>query len=395
MPRILHIDMDAFFAAVEQQRNPELKGLPVIVGGHKDDRRGVVSTASYEAREFGVHSAMPISEAARLCPHGVFLRGDGGHYGEVSRSVCEILQEVSPLVEMASIDEAYIDVTGSLRLFGSEDAIARHIKQRILDELGLTCTIGISRNRMISKVASGLDKPNGYLNVEDGGEAEFLAPLKVSRIPGIGPKLAERLQRMGIETVRGLQKQSPEFLRRHFGNSAHFLQRVAAGQAGEHVATSRTPKSIGRETTFSDDVRDWDTIESTLRKLFETSVYALRAQQLEGRRITLKVRNPDFSTHTYSRTLDTPSAIEPVLWNAVQHLLGEVRTRQPVVRLIGFQIGELSSGQHQMMIGEQDIEQWEQALTSVDRLRTKYGIQFLKSGRALKSRISDRHRPND
>lgn len=395
MPRILHIDMDAFFASVEQQRNPELRGKPVIVGGHKDDRRGVVSTASYEAREFGVHSAMPIREAARRCPHGIFLRGNGELYSEISRSVKTILEEVSPLVEMASIDEAYIDISGSIRLFGGEDAIAAHIKGRIQEELGLTCTIGISANRMISKVASGLDKPNGCIIVPDAEGAAFLAPLNIERIPGIGPKLAQRLHGIGIATIGDLQRREPKDLERRFGNTAAFLLRVAKGLAGESVTTSRTPKSIGRETTFGEDSGDWSAIESTLRGLFEYAMHALRGQGLEARRLTLKVRSPDFSTHTYSKTLDAPTDVEPVVWNEVRALLAEVRKKQPVVRLIGFQVGELSAGQHQMTFDDQEHLTWEQAFSSVDAVRERFGFHALKSGRALNSRIADRHRPND
>lgn len=394
MKRILHIDMDAFFASVEQVKNPDLKGKPVIVGGKKGDRRGVVSTASYEAREFGVHSAMPIGQAVKRCPHGVFLRGTPGLYGKVSAQIRGILGEVSPHVEMTSIDEGYIDITGSIRLFGNEDAIAEHLKARILADTGLSCTIGISSNRMISKVASALDKPNGYVWVAPGEEQHFLAPLDVGRIPGIGPKLTERLNRDGIVTVSDLSSMGLEELVHRYENTGASLHRIGQGRGNDSITPIREAKSMGRETTFSDDESDWAVVEATLRTLLERTLHGMRTKGMDGRCVTLKMRSPDFMTHTYSRTMDVPTALEPEIWAVLQELIAQARKHCDSVRLVGVQLSGLTTSHHQLMLEETESTlHWEDAMNSVDAIRERFGFGVVQSGKAITSKETWRKGP--
>lgn len=384
MKRILHIDMDAFFASVEQVRNPDLQGKPVIVGGKKGDRRGVVSTCSYEARAFGVHSAMPLVKAQQLCPQGIYIPGNLKDYVALSKVIRSLLFEVSPLVEMASIDEGYIDITGSLRLFSGEEAIARHLKDRIHNETGLNCTIGVGSNRLIAKIASDAGKPNGYLSVPCGDEAAFLAPMKVGKIPGIGPKMSESLNKSGIYTVGDLQAVSLETLMQRYGNSGMSLHRRAQGQGSDNLQISHTAKSMSRETTFTEDTDDWPKIESVLTYLMERTLFSLREAGMEGRRITLKVRNSQFVTHTYSSTLSQPSALDTVVWSVIQPLLQQGQQETSLVRLIGFNIGELTCGHHQLLLGEvNDTEQWDKAMKGVDALRQRYGFQTVRSARSM------------
>lgn len=388
MKRILHVDMDAFFASVEQVQNPALVGKPVIVGGKPGDKRGVVSTASYEARKFGVHSAMPIAQAVKRCPQGIFVRGNSKLYSEISARIKNILGEVSPLVEMASIDEAYIDITGSIRLFGDEDAIASHLKERVYSETGLKCTIGISSNRMISKVASGLDKPDGYLRIIGGEECAFLNPIAVGRIPGIGPKLTARLKREGIHTVGDLNAMSLDNLMARYGDTGVSLHRIAQGMGSDAITRERVPKSIGRETTFAEDETDWTVVEATLRRLFERAVHAMRMKGVEGRCVTLKVRSPDFATHSYSHTMENATSLEPEIWVVVKGLLKKARTQCESVRLVGVQLSRLTTNQHQLLLDESgEVMRWEDAMASVDVIRERFGAGALQSGKSIGTKI--------
>ncbi|MBI2436053.1 MAG: DNA polymerase IV [Candidatus Hydrogenedentes bacterium] len=297
--RILHIDMDAFFAAVEVARDPSLRGRPLIIGGGEGDARGVVSTASYEARKFGVHSAMPLAQARKLCPHGIFMRGHYELYREASEKVHGVLESVSPLVQMASIDEAYVDVTGSQKLFGGDDAIAAYIKREIRHLTDLPCTIAITPNKLVSKVASDFAKPDGYLCIAAGEETAFLAPLPIRKLPGAGPQTCHMLESLGVLTIGQLAAIPLPMLERVFGQQlAVSLQRSAQGIASTTVETDRTPKSISRETTFEEDILDWRRIEQVLVYLTEKCTHALRAEGLEAKRVILKVRYTDFETNS-------------------------------------------------------------------------------------------------
>lgn len=383
--RILHIDMDAFFAAVEVARNPSLRGKPLIIGGNREDLRGVVSTASYEARVFGVHSAMPLAEARRRCPQGVFMRGDHAAYRAVSRQVREILESVSPVVQMASIDEAYIDVTGSVALFGGDDAIAAHLKGRIRAELGLPCTVAIAPNRLVAKIASAEAKPDGYHRVDAGAEAAYLAPLAVSKLPGAGPTTCAALERLGIATLGALAATPPRSLEAALGeNTARWLLRAARGEGGDTVETDQRPKQISRETTFQEDLRDWAELERVLADLLAHCMFSLRAQGLEAGRLTLKVRYADFETKTFAATLAEPTALDPAARDTLRALMPKARARRAPVRLVGVALGNLVEGQHQLRLfdGERD-QRWEQVLDKVDSIRGKHGFASLRSARSL------------
>ncbi|HPA40721.1 MAG TPA: DNA polymerase IV, partial [Candidatus Hydrogenedentes bacterium] len=282
MKRILHMDMDAFFASVEVARNPRLRGRPVVVGGEPGDPRSVVSSASYEARHFGVRSAMPIAEAHRLCPGAVFLRGDHELYGAVSRRIHTLLESVSPLVHMASIDEAYVDITGSLRLFGGEEALALGLKARIRGETGLPCTVAVAANKLVSKVAANEVKPDGCVSIPAGGEAAWLAPLPVGKLPGIGPRTREMLESLGILTVGALAAAPAPVLEPVFGaQNAHVLRAAALGVASDEVETGGAPKSISRETTFPEDLSDWALLGNVAAQLLEHCAHALREEGME------------------------------------------------------------------------------------------------------------------
>ncbi len=383
--RILHIDMDAFFASVEVVQNPALRGKPLIIGGAKEDARGVVSTASYEARKFGVHSAMPLAQARKLCPHGIYMRGNFPLYAEASRTVMAILNTVSPLVQIASIDEAYIDVTGSQKLFGGDDAIAAYIKSEIHRQTQLPSTLAITPNKLVSKVASDEGKPDGYVCVGPGEERAYLAPLAIRKLPGAGPKTCEVLESLGVLTIGQLADLPLPMLERVYGQqTAVGLQRAARGIASSKVEVESTPKSISRETTFEQDLLDWKRIEGVLAYLTERCTHTLREHGLETKCVTLKVRYRDFQTKTFAKTLREPTCIDADIIEALAELIPKGRARRARVRLIGVNLSSLSYNQHQLRLfdGEQ-TEKWERALESVDRVREKMGFEAMHFGKAL------------
>lgn len=382
--RILHIDMDAFFASVEQVLDPSLRGKPLIIGGEKTDLRGVVSTASYEARKFGVHSAMPLATAKRLCPHGIFMRGNHARYREASLKVRAILETVSPIVEPASIDEAYVDVSGSQRLFGGDDAIAAHIKKCIREETSLPCTIAISPNKLVSKIATDQVKPDGYIRIDEGEEAEFLRPLPLSKLPGAGPRTREVLERYGVHTIGNLAALPIDTLEKVFGPSAHGLQRAARGESTSPVETDSTPKSISRETTFEHDLGDWDKLERVLVYLAERTAYTLREHGMETKCVTLKVRYTGFDTKTFAHTLDEPTSVDSEIIGVLHQLLPKARERRDKVRLIGVALTSLTRNQHQLrLFGGQNSEKWEKVLESVDKVRGRHGFETIRTAKSV------------
>jgi len=382
--RILHIDMDAFFASVEQVRDPSLLGKPLIIGGTKDDRRGVVSTASYEARRYGVHSAMPLSEAKRLCPDGIYMRGNFADYSAASKKVRMVLDRVSPLVQMASIDEAYVDVSGSQQIFGGDDGVAVFIKREIRRETGLPCTVGIAPNKLIAKVASDAGKPDGYLRVAAGDEAAFLAPMPIRKLPGAGPKTCEALAVLGIGTIGELAGWPLAALQARFGPSGLGLQRAARGMSISEVETERIPKSIGRETTFSQDLGDWQQIERVLHYLMERTMHALREEKMQARRVTLKVRHADFSTYTFAYTLAEPTCLDGEVHEALQGLIARGKDGRARVRLIGVTLSQLSRDQQQLsLFGSRHKEKWEHVIGSVDQIRERHGFEYLRSAASM------------
>jgi DNA polymerase-4 len=382
--RILHIDMDAFFASVEQVLNPALKGKPLIVGGDRDDTRGVVATASYEARKYGVHSAMPLTQAKRLCPHGIFVRGSFERYEAASEEVHEILDTVSPLVESVSIDDAYVDVSGSQRLFGGDDAIAHYIKSRIREKTQLPCTIAVASNKLVAKIATDEAKPDGYLRVPTGGERAFLHPLPVGKLPGVGPRTQEMLESLGVMTIGRLADLPLQTLMNVFGQSGYALQRAAQGVCTTEVEPESLPKSVGRETTFERDLLDWAEIERILAYLTERAAYALREKGMETRCVTLKVRYGDFKTNTFAKTLPEPACVDAEIIRTLHELVSKARERRARVRLIGVSLSSLTYNQHQMSLFERKgKERWERAMESVDQVRDRYGFEFLRFARSM------------
>jgi len=380
--------MDAFYASIEQRDRPELRGRPVIVGA--DPRgRGVVSAASYEARRFGVHSAMPIGRAVRLCREGVFLPADMEKYVRVSRQIMAILAEFTPLLEPLSIDEAFLDVTRTRALFGDGKEQARHIKSGILTAVGLTASVGMASNKFIAKVASDLEKPDGLVVVRPGGEAEFLAPLPVLRLWGVGRVTASDLQSMGIRTIGQLAAVPPSYLQSRFGRSGILLGELAHGVDERPVEPFAPPKSMGAEETFDRDHRDADRLRATLRGQAERVARELRAEGYAGRTVTLKLRFADFSSITRSHT-DDPTQDGLRIYREARALLDRVALRQPV-RLIGLSVSGLGrAGVGQLPLLGPDAIRRERLAGALDRLAERFGEESIRPASLFEGRAPRR-----
>lgn len=370
--------MDAFFASVEQRDHPEWRGKPVVVGA-PPDRRGVVAAASYEARTYGIHSAMPSREAGRLCPHAVFVPANGRRYRQVSARIFRILERFSPFVEPLSIDEAFLDVTGVQRLFGKGEEIAAKIKQAIRRETGLTASIGVAPNKFLAKLASDLQKPDGLTVVPDDRAAilEFLAPLPVHRIWGVGKVMERQLQRLGIETIGDLQTTPPQRLAGLLGKrTAEHLLRLAHGQDNREIEPAAEEKSMSGEHTFPEDTRSPEQIERVLCDLAETVGRRLRSAGLYARAAHLKLRWKDFRTITRQKALARPCRDDFTLRQTALGLFRAQETKEPV-RLIGFGVSRLiDHADDQMSLFETESRNAgrnERLSQAVDRLRGKYG----------------------
>ncbi len=374
---ILHVDMDAYFAAVEQRDHPEYRGKPVIVGSDpkQGKGRGIVATCSYEARKFGVHSAQPISQAWQRCPHGVYVRGDMAKYVRVSGRIMSILLEFTDLVEQVSIDEAFLDVTGSRRLLGSGIDIARRIKARIVQDQGLTASVGVAANKFVAKVASDLEKPDGMVVVEPGREEAFLAPLPIRRLWGVGAKTEAMLEGCGIRLIGDLARLDRAELVRRFGKGGDHLWHLSRGMDDRAVSPEEGFKSIGHETTFERDTDDRQVLHDTLLGLTEKVAQRLRANQSRGRTVTVKLREADFSTTTRRVTLpapaDTTERIFPVAWKLLQSL---IRTGKRV-RLIGIYASNLAlpEEQGQLALFDESPKKDRRLATAVDDITRRYG----------------------
>jgi DNA polymerase-4 len=363
--------MDAFYASVEQRDRPLLQGKPVIVGA--DPRgRGVVAAASYEVRRFGVHSAMPISRAARLCPQAVFLPVDMEKYARVSKEIMAILAEYSPLVEPLSLDEAFLDVTGTERLFGSPLGLAQTIKRRIREAVGLAASAGVAPNKFLAKLASDLEKPDGLVEVRPGEEASFLQPLAVERLWGVGRVTAGELRRMGIKTTGQLARVPVSLLQRRFGKIGSHLHELAWGRDDRPVEPFAPPKSMGAEETFAQDHRDLDYLQLTLRAQAERVARELRAEGYVGRTVTLKLRFKDFRTLTRSLTGEpTQDGLE--IFQRVRSLLARVPLVQPV-RLIGLSVSSLTPAEsHQLQLFGQPAVRRARLARAIDALVRRFG----------------------
>ena len=393
-----HLDMDAFFVSVEELFDPSLKGKPVVVGGQAHER-GVVSAASYAARTFGVHSAMPLRTAHKLCPQAIFVNGHRDRYMDYSGRVYKILQSFSPKVEMASIDEAYLDLTGTERLHGPPLRAAHRLHALVKNETDLNCSIGISSSRMVAKVASDQAKPNGVLWIIPGQEAQFLAPLEVRKIPGVGKVTEKNLHECGIRKVGDLAVLEDSFLESRFGKWGLALAGKSRGQdAGGwfdgEVGDSNDPKSISHENTFSVDTRDAQEIDAMLVRLSEMVARRLRDHSLYARTVQIKLRYTDFSTFTRARTLDHATQIDTEVAEAAKDLFHK-SWNGGAIRLLGVYAQSLGSGEGQTsLLDEGKTERWRKTLAAVDRIRDKYGDSTVSLASGMKAAFRARVHEN-
>lgn len=370
---ILHVDMDAFFASVEQRDRPELRGRPVLVGS--DRRRGVVATASYEARTYGCHSAQPMSVALRLCPHAVVVRPSGRAYSEASKQVFAIFRDVAPKVEPLSIDEAFLDLTGTERLLGPAIDVARAVKRRILGEVGITASVGIAPNKFLAKLASDLEKPDGLTVITPETIDEILLPLSVTKIWGVGPKTAERLHHLGVETVRDLRALSREELDGLFGVSGEHFWRLARGLDTRRVVSAGAARSISHEQTFEEDLEDPARVRKVLLHQTEAVARRLRKHGLRTKTVTLKIRYGAFETITRSKTLDAPTDVTDELWRAASGIFDRwARSGYRPVRLIGMAAAHLGHEEAQVSLFPDETREKMKSLDqAMDDIQRRFG----------------------
>ena len=399
-PRIIfHVDMDAFFVSVEELFDPSLKGKPVVVGGQRDER-GVVSAASYAARKFGVHSAMPLRTAAKLCPQAIFVNGHPERYREYSGKVHEVLGHFSPLVEMASVDEAYLDMTGTERLHGRPLQSAQRLHAAMKSATQLNCSVGIGTSRLIAKVSSAKAKPNGVLWVLPGQEATFLAPLAVGDIPGVGKVMEQKLHAMGIERVGDLAKLDDRDLEERFGKWGLALAGKSRGEdaggwfdtaVGENV----DPKSISHEHTFNEDTGDAERLQSTLMRLSEMVGRRLREGGYFARTIQLKLRYKDFTTITRAHSLEQPTQMDHQIFEQARRLFFANWKKGSEVRLLGVQASNFEAGPGQLDLLKPTRDQrWQKALAAADHLRDKFGESAIGLARGMKGGFRERVHEN-
>jgi DNA polymerase-4 len=382
---ILHVDLDAFFAAVEQRDRPELRGKPVVVGGGGPNQRGVVSAASYEARAFGVHSAMPLRQAGRLCPQAVFLPVDGTKYQSVSRDVMAILRRFSPLVEPISIDEAFIDVTGSRPLFGDGESIAGQIKTAVRAEVGLTASVGVATTKLVAKIASDLRKPDGLVVVPPGGEAAFLEPLAITRLWGVGAKSAAALREYGVRTIGDLAALPDDLLTRRFGKHGASLGERARGVDWDPVGDRDAAKSIGHEHTFDVDTSDREMIERTILAMAEGVAGRLRDSGVKAATVTVKIRDSSFRTITRQRTMSEPTDLtDPIFRTALELARPEVRGLR--IRLLGVTASGLGERDQLALFGADDPRR-RRVVEAADAVRHRFGEKSITRARLLGARL--------
>jgi len=392
---IFHVDMDAFFVSVEELFDTSLKGKAVVVGGRPNER-GVVSAASYEARKFGVHSAMPLRTAARLCPHAIFVDGHPERYREYSARVHEELNRFSPLVEMASVDEAYLDMTGTERLHGPPLRAAHALHESMKAATRLNCSIGISTARLVAKVASDQAKPNGVLWIMPHCEAAFLAPLDVRKIPGVGKVTEKNLHALSIRKVGDLARLEERYLEERFGKWGLALSGKARGQdAGgwfdNEIGANADPKSISHEHTYNEDTNDLSVLESTLAKLSEMVGRRLREHGLHARTLQIKLRYSDFSTYTRAHSIERPTQLDTEIFDQARALFLKNWRPGARVRLLGVQASQFEEAQDQLdLLDEGKHERWEQALAAADRLRDKYGDSAVSLAAGMKGTFRER-----
>jgi DNA polymerase-4 len=396
---IFHVDMDAFFVSVEELYDPSLKGKPVVVGGQRDER-GVVSAASYAARTFGVHSAMPLRTAAKLCPQAIFVDGHPDRYRECSTKVYGVLNRFSPRVEMASIDEAYLDMTGTDRLHGPPMRAAHTLHAKVKEETKLNCSIGIGASRLIAKVGSAKAKPNGVFWVLAGQEPKFLAPLDVRDIPGVGKKMEQSLHAMGIRQVGDLGCLEDNVLEERFGKWGLALAGKARGEdAGgwfdTDVGEETDAKSISHEHTFNEDTARVDQLEATLMRLSEMVGRRLREHGFHARTLQLKLRYKDFTTITRAHSLPAPTQLDTEIFEQIRMLFRKNWKPRAEVRLLGVQASSFEAVSDQINLLEGDRQQrWKQALAAADKVRDKFGESSVGLAGGLKGGFREKTHEN-
>ncbi|MFP4017421.1 MAG: DNA polymerase IV [Halanaerobiales bacterium] len=380
---IMHIDMDAFFAAVEQLDNPELKGKPVIVGGIGLDNRGVVSAASYEARKYGVHSAMPMIQARRLCPDGIYLSGRHHRYSEMSRKIFDIFYEFTPLVEGISIDEAFLDLTGCHRLFGDSIEIGKKIKDQIQERLGLTASVGLAPNKFLAKLASGMDKPDGFFIIPEDRISEILEPLPVGKIWGVGKKTEEALKKKGLDTIAKIKKLSINELEAMFGKMGFQLYHLARGIDNRSVEVDNQIKSISHEETFQEDLTDKNQILSSLLRMSSKVSRRLRKKGLEGNTIYIKVRYGDFTTYTRRITVSIATNDTDKIYRTGLRLLEREELLNKPVRLLGIGVSNLYEENRKQLSLFNDNIKADKLTKTIDGLKDKFGDNSVFRARNL------------
>jgi DNA polymerase IV len=380
---ILHVDMDAFFASVEERDNPALKGKAVVVG---NGIRSVVSAANYEARKFGIHAAMPIGRAKRLAPHAIFVPPNMARYSEVSSHIMEIFRSVTPLVEPLSLDEAFLDVTGARRLLGSGREIAIHIRKKIEASEGITCSVGIATTKFIAKLASGRCKPNGILEIAPDRVIEFLHPLPVSAIWGVGPKTNEELQKLGLRTIFDIANTPRQTLIRILGEaSGASLYELAWGRDYREVIPNEVDKSISAAQTFETDIEDQEIILREFLRLTEKATHRLRERDLSARTISIKVRFADFKTISRSKTLPLPISAAHEVFDVVKALFLSLKLDRARLRLVGISLDGFEDGvdgSEQLILGERE-KGWRQATAAIDRASARFGQGSVRPARLI------------
>jgi len=385
---IFHIDLDAFFVSVEQALDPGLNGKPVIVGGDPE-RRGVVASASYEARPFGIHAGMPLSRARRLCPQAIFIQADFSRYKDASARFMEILGNFSPHIEPLGIDEAYLDVTGCEEPYGSPHQLALAIKERIYKELKLTASVGIGGCKVVAKIASDLCKPDGLLQIAPGEEQAFLNPLPVDKLPGVGKKTEQPLKEMGISTIGELASLPLDMVKRRLGTPGTAIHSYARGIDDRRVEAAGEAKSISQQTTFARDTLDPHFLKAKLHQLCQEVCQELRGQNKRARCVAIRLRYADFETITRQVTLERASNANQVIFATALQLLNEALAQQEKpVRLIGIRISSLVGNEKQLPMFDSGIEKPERLDEAIDKIRRKYGSTAIKTGNGISSESS-------
>jgi nucleotidyltransferase/DNA polymerase involved in DNA repair len=392
---IVHVDLDAFFAAVEQLLHPEWRGKPVIVGAnpHKGRGRGVVSAASYEARKYGVHSAMPVSKAYQLCPKGIFVVPQGNVYKEYSEKFFTVLHQFSPRVESLSIDEAFLDMSGSFSIFGDAESMGRSIKSEIKKQTQLTASVGIAPCKSVAKIGSDYDKPDGLTIIEPGKIQDFLDPLPVTKLWGIGKQTYQLLLKLGIKNVSQLRSYPHEILAKKFGKMGDHIYRMARGEDEREVIPFESVKSVSNERTFGEDVKDSELVLKTLFSLAEKVGGRLRRGKIKGSTIHLKIRFSDFKTYTRSHTLKKSTYLTEEIFNTIETLLDEFLPLESFVRLVGVGVSHLQNESNsQLSMWDIADEKKLKMEMVMDQIQDKFGKTVIKHAESISAKTKKKEK---